>query len=115
MHLERWEAYRTRAEMSYSRNIALHGTVLRKLNPRCGGCAGGVPLSPNSLHKAQAAQWPAVVFSRGPDKKKRQREDFNTAQLKRLVEVYDMHETERPDRSRPVHPPAVRARRCPPT
>jgi hypothetical protein len=59
---------------------------------------GGVPLSPNSLHKAQAAQWPAVVFSRGPDKKKRQREDFNTAQLKRLVEVYDMHETERPDR-----------------
>ncbi len=84
-------------------------TVLRKLNPRCGRCAGGVPLSPNSLHKAQAAQWPAVVFSRGPDKKKRQREDFNTAQLKRLVEVYDMHETERPDRSRAC-PPSCRAR-----
>ena len=57
------------------------------------------PLSPNSLAKVQGAnQWPSVAFSRGPDKKKRQREDFNTSQLKRLVEVYDMEESQRPDR-----------------
>ncbi|MGB1604491.1 MAG: hypothetical protein ACPIOQ_67800, partial [Promethearchaeia archaeon] len=57
------------------------------------------PLSPNSLAKVQGANpWPSVAFSRGPDKKKRQREDFNTSQLKRLVEVYDMEESQRPDR-----------------
>ena len=39
-----------------------------------------------------------VYACAGPDKKKRQREDFNTAQLKRLVEVYDMEESQRPDR-----------------
>jgi hypothetical protein len=34
---------------------------------------------------------------RGPDKKKRKREEFNQAQLKRLIEVYDMQESQRPD------------------
>jgi hypothetical protein len=34
---------------------------------------------------------------RGPDKKKRKREEFNQAQLKRLSEVYDMEKSQRPD------------------
>jgi hypothetical protein len=33
---------------------------------------------------------------RGPDKKKRKREEFNQAQLKRLSEVYDTEESQRP-------------------
>lgn len=45
------------------------------------------PLSPNSLAKVQGAnQWPSVAFSRGPDKKKRQREDFNTSQVRLMRE-----------------------------
>ena len=47
------------------------------------------PMSPGSMqkHATGVGQWPSVAFSRGPDKKKRQREDFNQSQLKRLIEV----------------------------
>jgi len=39
----------------------------------------------------------SVAFLQGPNKKIRQREKFNQAQRKRLVEVYDMEESQRPD------------------
>ena len=46
------------------------------------------PMSPTGMQKHSiGGQWPSVAFSRGPDKKKRQREDFNQTQLKRLIEV----------------------------